>query len=161
MNRNTLFQPIAAAAAILLILSAAQALAFSLSGRPGATTLEPSDGVLSIPLEGISDGKAHYFKVLADDGVLVTFFTVKSADGVVRAAVDSCDVCYRSGKGYVQEGDFMVCTNCGLKFATSRINEVKGGCNPAPLDRIIDNGNLTVRMADINANSWYCKFKKQ
>ncbi|MCF6249603.1 MAG: DUF2318 domain-containing protein [Desulfobacula sp.] len=121
--------------------------------------LKPRDGHVTIKVDKVDDGQAHYFKVIADDGVRVDFFVVKSSDGIIRAAIDSCDVCYRSGKGYVQQGDFMVCTNCGRKFATDRINEVKGGCNPAPLAREINGGNLVISMADINANSWYCKFK--
>ncbi len=121
--------------------------------------LKPKDGAVSIPINKVDDGQAHYFKVIADDGAKVDFFVVKSSDGVIRAAIDSCDVCYRSGKGYVQEGDVMVCTNCGRRFATDRINEVKGGCNPAPLARTINGDNLVISMSDINANSWYCKFK--
>ena len=113
-----------------------------------------------IPVKTMSDGKAHYFKVKADDGIMVEFFLVQSADGVVRAAVDACDVCYRSGKGYVQEGNFMVCTNCGMRFAADRINEVKGGCNPAPLKREIRGDHLVISMQEINANAGYCKFKK-
>ena len=123
--------------------------------------LVPSNGVLNIPVADINDGKAHYFKVKADDGIMTSFFVLKSSDGVIRAAIDACDVCYRSGKGYVQEGDFMVCTNCGRRFASTRINEIKGGCNPAPLNRKIIGKNLVVAMKDINANSWYSKFKKQ
>ncbi|MBW2565258.1 MAG: DUF2318 domain-containing protein [Deltaproteobacteria bacterium] len=88
-------------------------------------------------------------------------YVLKSSDGVIRAAIDACDVCYRSGKGYVQEGDFMVCTNCGRRFASTRINEIKGGCNPAPLNRKIIGKNLVIEMKDINANSWYCQYKKQ
>lgn len=122
-------------------------------------TLKPSDGSVYIPIDKVNDGKAHYFKVRADDGIMVNFFVVQSGDGVIRAAVDSCDVCYRSGKGYVQEGDVMVCTNCGRKFVTDRINEVRGGCNPAPLAREIQGDNLVISMNDINTNSWYCKFK--
>ena len=122
-------------------------------------TLKHEDGVLKIPVADISDGMAHYFKVAADDGIMVHFFVLKSSDGVIRAAIDACDVCFRSGKGYFQEGDVMVCTNCGRRFASNRINEVKGGCNPAPLNRKIVGQNLIVSMADINQNSWYCKFK--
>jgi uncharacterized membrane protein len=122
-------------------------------------TLSPQNGKLSIPVEDVSDGKAHYFQVKADDGIHVKFFVLMSQDGILRAAVDACDVCYRSGKGYVQEGDFMVCTNCGRRFASDRINEVKGGCNPAPLNRKIVDKHLVIAMADINENSWYCKFK--
>ena len=123
-------------------------------------TLTPENNQISIALDGISDGQAHYFTTKSEKGVNVEFFVVQSHDGIIRAAIDACDVCYRAGKGYVQEGNVMVCSNCGMKFATDRINEVKGGCNPAPLTRTIEDGNLVVSMADINANAWLCEFKK-
>lgn len=122
--------------------------------------LTPANGRVQIPVADINDGKAHHFKVKADDGTMVTFFTLKSRDGVIRAAIDACDVCYRSGKGYLQDGDFMVCRNCGMKFASDKINVIKGGCNPAPLDREVEGENLVIAMTDINMNSWYCKYKK-
>lgn len=122
--------------------------------------LTPENDQISISLDKISDGQAHYFTIQSEKGVDVEFFVVKSHDGIIRAAIDACDVCYRAGKGYVQEGNVMVCTNCGMRFATDRINEVKGGCNPAPLTRTIESGNLVISMADINANAWLCEFKK-
>ncbi|MFC1884787.1 Fe-S-containing protein [Thermodesulfobacteriota bacterium] len=121
--------------------------------------LIPKNGNIRIPLKEIDDGKAHYFNVKADDGITVKFFVLKSRDGIVRAAIDACDVCFRSGKGYVQEGDYMVCQNCGQRFLSSKINEVKGGCNPAPLKRKIEGQDLIISMNDINMNSWYCKLK--
>lgn len=123
-------------------------------------TLTPANGRLEIPLASVSDGKAHHFKVQAKDGIMVTFFVLKSSDGVIRSAVDACDVCYRAGKGYEQSGDEMVCQNCGMRFPSARINEVQGGCNPAPLTRVIEGDKLVIAMADIDQNSWYCKFKK-
>lgn len=123
-------------------------------------TLSPVKGRLEIPLASVSDGKAHHFKVQATDGVMVTFFVIKSSDGVIRSAMDACDVCYRAGKGYEQSGDEMVCQNCGMRFPSAKINEVKGGCNPAPLTRVIEGDKLVIAMADIDQNSWYCKFKK-
>jgi len=121
--------------------------------------LTPVNGVVTIPTKKINDGNAHYFNVKSDDGINVTFFTLKSKDGVIRAAIDACDVCYKSGKGYIQDGDYMVCTNCGRRFASNRINDVKGGCNPAPLNRKIVGDKLLISMADINENSWYCEYK--
>lgn len=132
---------------------------FNLWGS-SAESLTPANGRLEIPVSQINDGKAHHFEVKAADGTKVIFFTLKSKDGVIRAAVDACDVCFRSGKGYVQDGDFMVCQNCGQRFASHLINVIKGGCNPAPLNRVIEGEKLVVAMSDINANSWYCKFKK-
>ena len=121
--------------------------------------LKPVAGQLQIPLSKVSDGKAHHYQVKADDGTMVTFFVLKSKDGVVRAAIDACDVCYKAGKGYYQEEDFMVCENCGQKFASSRINVVKGGCNPAPLNRVVNGDKLVIGMKNINANKWYMKYR--
>jgi len=125
-----------------------------------AEELTPENGEIRIPLERINDGKAHHFKVRAADGLDVVFFTLKSRDGVIRAAIDACDVCYRSGKGYVQSGDYMVCLNCGQRFASHLINVRKGGCNPAPLARRMEGGHLVIAMSDINENSWYMKYRR-
>ncbi len=153
-----LFQKTITIITFLLILLLAGSNAYALFGGK-FKTLTPKDGHLQIPIKQVNDGEAHYFQTMADDGIRVDFFLVQSMDGVIRAAIDACDVCYRSGKGYVQKANVMVCTNCGRQFATDRINEVKGGCNPAPLTRVIDGDNLVISMQDINANAWYCKFK--
>ena len=72
-----------------------------------------------------------------------------SSDGVVRAAFDACDVCFREKKGYSQDGDLMVCNNCGLVFPSERINIEKGGCNPAPLERKTVGNNVLISVSDI------------
>jgi uncharacterized membrane protein len=131
----------------------------SAAGNSGGL-LTPVNGVLQIPVASISDSKAHHFQVKSEDGTMVTFFVLKSADGVLRAAIDSCDVCYRSGLGYYQDGDNMICKNCGQKFASNKINVIKGGCNPAPLNRTVDGDKLVIQMKDINMNSWYMKYRK-
>jgi len=148
---------------VLLFLIAGLVLAGcssnSTAGKSGGL-ITPVNGKLEIPIASISDGKSHHYQVQADDGTMVTFFVLKSADGVLRAAVDSCDVCFRSGLGYYQEGDNMVCKNCGQKFASNKINVIKGGCNPAPLDRTVIGDKLVINMRDININSWYMKYRQ-
>jgi uncharacterized membrane protein len=109
---------------------------------------------VQIATSKIDDGKAHFY-TYDSNGVQVRFFVLKSSDGVLRAAFDTCDTCYREKKGYRQEGDDMVCNNCGLKFASNRINEQKGGCNPAPLDRRVEGDNLYININDIKGGSWY------
>jgi uncharacterized membrane protein len=128
-----------------------------LAGNSGI--LKPVSGGLKIPINSVNDGRAHHYQVKADDGTMVTFFVIKSSDGVIRAAIDACDVCYKAGKGYYQDGDFMVCENCGQRFASNRINVVKGGCNPAPLKRVVKGDQLYVSMNDINANRWYMRYR--
>jgi hypothetical protein len=71
----------------------------------------------------------------------------------------ACDVCWPAGKGYYQEGDHMVCRNCGRRFASVLVNEVKGGCNPAPLNRNLENDKLVIKIKDILEGRQYFDFK--
>jgi uncharacterized membrane protein len=108
---------------------------------------------------GFDDGKARFFEYPDEKGNTIKFFILKSSDGVIRAAFDACDVCWRAGKGYVQDGDQMVCRNCGRRFDSVRINEVKGGCNPAPLRRTLQGDKLIIKVKDILEGSVYFDFK--
>lgn len=111
-------------------------------------TLKAQEGKVSLAANDFDDYKAKYFRYkFPDDDVF--FFVVKSSDGVVRAAFNACDVCYRARKGYSQQGDLMVCNNCGQRFPTERINIEKGGCNPAPLNRTISGDLVVIDVADI------------
>ena len=113
---------------------------------------------VSFPVQAFGDGKAKYFQYPADNGITVRFFILKSSDGVIRAAYDACDVCWREGKGYYQDGDVMVCRNCGQRFASVKVNEIKGGCNPAPLERTVVGNKLVIKTADILQGARYFNF---
>jgi uncharacterized membrane protein len=116
---------------------------------------------VSFPLQAFADGKAQYFQYPVGNGVTVRFFILRSSDGIVRAAYDACDVCWREGKGYYQDGDFMVCRNCGQRFASVKVNEIKGGCNPAPLNRTIVGDKLVIKIANIIEGSQYFDLAKR
>ena len=76
----------------------------------------------------------------------------------MRAAFDACDVCWPAGKGYFQQGDVMVCRNCGRQFASVKINEVKGGCNPGPLERAVVGDELVIQVENILEGVRYFDF---
>ncbi len=109
---------------------------------------DAQDDIVRLPLATFDDGHAHYYSHQAGD-TMIEYFVLKSSDGVVRAAFDACDVCFEARKGYRQEGDEMVCNNCGMRFPSVLINERQGGCNPAPLDRTIEGNELVIRVDDI------------
>jgi uncharacterized membrane protein len=104
---------------------------------------------VTFPVERFREGKARHYEYKTDKGMTIKYFIIRSSDGVIRAAFDACDVCWPAAKGYYQEGDFMVCRNCGRRFASVLVNEVKGGCNPAPLPRHIVDGKLVIKVKDI------------
>ena len=79
---------------VVLVLMCTAGKAWAWFGMGKFTEVKPENGVLALPLKDISDGKAHYYTATSDKGISVKFFVVKSHDGVIRAAVDACDVCF-------------------------------------------------------------------
>lgn len=114
---------------------------------------------VTYPESMFDDGNARHFQY-SSNGVTIKYFILKSSDGVIRAAYDACDVCWPAGKGYYQSGDNMVCRNCGRKFASVLVNVVQGGCNPAPLKRKVENGNVVIQLNDILDGKQYFNFGK-
>lgn len=119
-------------------------------GGKGFKAVSAEAGVVSIPVGEAGDGKAHFYEYKG-----VNFFLLRSSDGVIRAAFDACDVCYAERKGYRQEGDAMVCNNCGQVFPSVKINEVSGGCNPAPIGRQSDGKSIYLKASDIEQGRVY------
>ncbi|HSH69420.1 MAG TPA: DUF2318 domain-containing protein [Deferrisomatales bacterium] len=110
---------------------------------------------LTYPVAEFDDGTARFFGHQTADGVQVRFFVLKSSDGVIRSAFDACDSCWTAGKGYRQAGDEMVCQNCRMRFASVKVMEVKGGCNPSPLPNKVENGQVVIRVQDVEAGAAY------
>jgi uncharacterized membrane protein len=131
----------------------------SLSATQGAAAANPASEVV-YPVKDFRNGDARFYSYPAGDGVTIKYFLLKSSDGVIRAAFDACDVCWREGKGYTQKGDFMVCNNCGRRFASVRVNEVTGGCNPSPLTREIRGDKIILQVKDILQGKQYFTFGK-
>ena len=157
-SRLPLFVTLACAA-----LVAVGALAYiSISGKESSavtsqTSTDSQATRVTYPVSLFEDGRARHFEYTSGD-ITIKYFILKSSDGVIRAAFDACDVCWPSGRGYYQEGDSMVCRNCGRRFASVLVNEVKGGCNPAPLNRQIEGENLVFDIDDILEGRQYFNF---
>lgn len=146
---------IAAVAGILALAN----VVWSLSGVKEAAAAQPAAEVV-YSSKTFRNGDARFYNHPAGNGVTIKYFILRSSDGVIRAAFDACDVCWREGKGYAQKEDFMICRNCGRRFASVRINEVQGGCNPAPLARSIRGDSVVLQVKDILEGGKYFAFGK-
>jgi uncharacterized membrane protein len=104
-----------------------------------------------------ADGRARHYEFKHKD-ITIRYFILKSSDGIIRAAFDACDVCWPANKGYYQDGDVMICRNCGRRFESVLVNEVKGGCNPAPLKRSVQGDQLVLKVQDILEGRQYFNF---
>ena len=116
---------------------------------------------VTYPVKTFQDGKARFYEYKTGDGITIKYFILKSSDGVVRAAFDACDVCWPQGKGYYQKDDFMVCRNCGRRFASVNVNVITGGCNPGALKRTVVGEKLVIKVKDILEGKKYFNFSKR
>jgi uncharacterized membrane protein len=118
-------------------------------GKP-ANTAE-----LRVPLADVAGGRAKFFDYKLANNQQVRFFVVKSSAGDYRAALDACEVCAHAKQGYRQEGDDMVCNNCGKKFATALIGKITGGCHPVGLTATADGDSLVIRKSELESGGKY------
>jgi len=124
--------------AIALVMFAGQAYWDAIASQPPslskATRVQLSaDGEVRLTLQPLMDGNLHRFAWIADDGRVVRFFVInRLPDRIAPAAVfDACLLC--GDKGYVQQGDQVVCIACGVYMFKPSIGK-PGGCNPVPID---------------------------
>lgn len=157
-KKNTV--KILAVVAVLLLGVAAYLVAGGVVGgggaasavSPGALKAEGND--VSIPVSELG-AKARFYDYKTASGKTVRFFAMRSSDGVYRAALDACDVCFAGKQGYRQEGDDMVCNKCGNHFHSAQINEVSGGCNPIGLERKVAGDKLNISARELEAGASY------
>lgn len=78
--------------------------------------------------------KTAAFFPYTSNGTYMEIIAVRANDGTVRTALNTCQVCYNSGRGYYEQlGDKLICNNCGNQFTIDQIEVIKGGCNPVPI----------------------------
>lgn len=113
-----------------ILLIAIALLALSGCGKKEAVV--ESGGDLEIPVSELSEKiKIYPFTV---DGVNMEVLAAKDADGTVRTAFNTCQVCNGSRKAYFEaQGDHVVCQNCGNSFGREDVGVLSGGCNPYPI----------------------------
>lgn len=90
------------------------------------------NGDIVIPVTDITEKATFYTYEELDSKMEI--IAVKASDGTIRTAFNTCQVCYSSGRGYYeQEGDVLVCQNCGNRFSMDEVGITRGGCNPVPI----------------------------
>jgi len=141
-----------AIATAALLIGAVSVFAFSLGKYE---KVKASNGTVTVPAAKLSDGKAHFYK-FEDGGKEIAFFAVKAADGSYKTAFDACDSCYKSKKGYEQQGDKMNCKNCNQKFAINRLGpNATGGCNPGYLPHQQSGSTISIKATDLKGGARY------
>ena len=143
------------ASVVLIIIVAAFIIKGVLGSETKTTNLTTAnDRDLVIPISEVSETAKYY--PYSVDGTEMEIVALKASDGTVRTALNTCQICYDSGRGYyIQEGDVLVCQNCQNRFSADQVVLVKGGCNPVPImqENKIDDGTNIIISKDFLAQN--------
>ncbi len=115
------------------------------------TSLVLEDGKVQIEAISLDDGIAKLYNVIMPSGKTIYFFAVKDQFGIYRAAANACEVCFGQKKGFRQEGNKIICNNCGSAYSLEKIATEKGGCNPGPInpDLKVVGGEITITQKEL------------
>lgn len=140
---------------IVVVLLAAVVFASVMSRTDSRTDAPSRQEEIRIPLSELSE-KAVWYEYNPWK-ITVKYFAVKAEDGSIKTGFDACDVCYRSKKGYSQDGSLMVCNNCGNRYPVSGLgteNKTRGGCWPGYLPSYVDGDYLVIKSSDLDKGRW-------
>lgn len=123
------------------------AIVFMMNNKPSDEEANLSIGEDLIILKNEITSEAKFYPYNTDN-TYMEVIAVRATDGTVRTALNTCQVCYNSGRGYYeQQGDVLICQNCGNQFTVDQVEIVKGGCNPVPIltvDKIEDEEKIVI-----------------
>lgn len=126
--------------AVILMFTTEFVYARTAAAPPAATRLEAVDGRVEIPVSELADPNLHFFT--ADSkGTLLRFLVIRKGNGDFAVALDACEICGWSG--YRQEGQNVICRNCGAAIYVPSIGQ-SGGCNPAGVKARVDAGKISI-----------------
>ena len=108
-----------------------------------AKTLIAQDNLVRIPLSDLTDSSLHFYT--ADvDGSVIRFLVIHKLNGDYAVALDACQICGTAG--YRQEGQSVICRNCGAAIYIPSIGQ-SGGCNPISVKSRVEGGEVIVDLS--------------
>lgn len=117
------------AGVIVIIALAVIFLVPKKSEEPGLYADQDRNGNIVIRAKNLSHDQVSFIRVAADSKIELLAHI--GDDGKVKAALGTCQSCNGSPYAYyTQEGDELICNNCGLRFPLSVIDEPGSGCHP-------------------------------
>lgn len=137
----------AASLAVVVLLSAQFIYSRVAQAATPPERLTLVNGVLRIPTAPLSDHKLHHY-VVTTGGVDVRLIVIVDSSDTVHAAFDACEIC--GAKGYYQDGNQVICRNCGAAINVPTIG-IAGGCNPIHVDFVVEGGALVLSAQALEA----------
>jgi FTR1 family protein len=135
----------AAILCVLVVLSLAAEFVYSraTNAQEPARELVAQNNQVRIPLGDLQDSSVHFYTADVNSTV-IRFLVIHRGNGDYATALDACQICGTTG--YRQEGQNVICRNCGATIYIPSIGE-SGGCNPIPVKSQVENGEVIVDLS--------------
>ena len=108
-----------------------------------AKTLVAQDSLVRIPLSELTDSSLHFYTAEVN-GTVIRFLVIHKQSGDYATALDACQICGTAG--YRQEGQNVICRNCGASIYIPSIGQ-SGGCNPISVKSRVAGGEVIVDLS--------------
>jgi high-affinity iron transporter len=137
----------AAILCVLVVLSLAAQFVYAraMNTPAQAKMLIAQNGQVRIPLSELTDSSLHFYAADANDRV-IRLLVIHRINGDYATALDACQICGR--QGYRQEGQNVICRNCGAAIYIPSIGE-PGGCNPIAVKSRVERGEVIVDLSSL------------
>lgn len=133
--------------AVVLSLTAEFVYARAMNAPSPARTLVAENNQVRIPLGDLQDASVHFYTADVNNSV-IRFVVVHQTNGNYSTALDACQICGTAG--YRQEGQNVICRNCGASIYLPSIGEA-GGCNPIPVKSHVEAGEVIVDLSALSS----------
>lgn len=134
---------------VIVSLAAEFAYAHAMNQPSPAKELTADNGEVRIALSDLTDQSVHFYDADAN-GTEIRFMVIHQTNGNYAVALDACEIC--GWAGYKQEGQNVICRNCGATIYLPSIGE-KGGCNPIPVKSEVENGQVIVELSSLTESA--------
>jgi high-affinity iron transporter len=131
---------------VVVSLAAEFAYARAMNAPTPGKVLVAQNDVVRIPLSDLTDQSLHFYTAEVN-GTAVRFLVIHQTNGNYATALDACQICGRAG--YRQEGQNIICRNCGASIYVPSIGE-HGGCNPIPVKSTVAGGEVIVDLSALS-----------
>jgi len=109
-----------------------------------------ADGMAIVSLEQLEDDKLHRYEYITEQGISMRFIAIKKSENSYGVGLDACDICGPSG--YFERNGEVICKLCDVVMNKATIG-FPGGCNPVPIPYIVHDGNIKIKLSDLEAES--------
>lgn len=139
---------------ILLLVAFLQTAGSGCSGKVARyPEVRALDGAVTIDLISVGPGSGRFLTYRSGSGKRVDFFVYRDSSGAPHAVLDACRTCYRWKKGYVVDGNEIVCRKCDMRFKLDDLAQGIGSCVPVALETLRQGDTLSIPVAGLEAGA--------